>query len=156
MRNAQPYACRGALAGTPLHDDIPVTGTLDLLLQRALCREASDIHIEPCSPTGYRLRLRVDGLMTAAQGCPAGLTEGLVARLKVLARLDIAERRQPQDGQFNASGDSLPCSLRLSTLPTLYGEKTVLRLLRCSPQRLTIKRLGMPASAQYLQRGGSG
>lgn len=116
------------------------------LLQRALCREASDIHIEPCSPAGYRLRLRVDGLMTPAQGCPAALAEGLVARLKVLARLDIAERRQPQDGQFSAGGDGPPCSLRLSTLPTLYREKAVLRLLRCSPERLTLKRLGMPAT----------
>lgn len=63
-----------------------------------------------------------------------------------MARLDIAERRQPQDGQFSAGGDGPPCSLRLSTLPTLYGEKAVLRLLRCSPERLTLKKLGMPAT----------
>lgn len=145
MFNRTHTDARWSVTGTPLRDNMPVTGTLDLL-QRALCREASDIHIEPCSPAGYRLRLRVDGLMTPAQGCPAALAEGLVARLKVLARLDIAERRQPQDGQFSAGGDGPPCSLRLSTLPTLYREKAVLRLLRCSPERLTLKRLGMPAT----------
>ncbi|RLR17562.1 hypothetical protein D8L93_08205 [Sodalis-like symbiont of Bactericera trigonica] len=95
MLNHTHAEARWPVTGTPLHDDMPVTGTLYLLLQRARCREASDIHIEPCSPTGYRLRLRVDGLMTAAQGCPAGLAEGLVARLKVLVRLYIAEHRQP-------------------------------------------------------------
>ncbi|MFT4464288.1 MAG: ATPase, T2SS/T4P/T4SS family [Sodalis sp. (in: enterobacteria)] len=141
MVNRTPADARWPVTGTPLRDDMPVTGTLDLLLQRALCREASDIHIEPCSPSGYRLRLRVDGLMTAAQGCPVLLAEGLVARLKVLVRLDIAERRQPQDGQFSAGGDGPPCSLRLSTL---HGEKAVLRLLRCTPERLTLKGLGMP------------
>ncbi|MEN3261152.1 ATPase, T2SS/T4P/T4SS family [Sodalis endosymbiont of Spalangia cameroni] len=144
MVNRSPADARWPVTGTPLRDDMPVTGTLDLLLERAFCREASDIHIEPYSPAGYRLRLRVDGLMTAAQGCPVVLAEGLVARLKVLARLDIAERRQPQDGQFSAGGDGPPCSLRLSTLPTLHGEKAVLRLLRCTPERLTLKGLGMP------------
>ncbi len=82
MVNRSPADARWPVTGTPLRDDMPVTGTLDLLLERAFCREASDIHIEPYSPAGYRLRLRVDGLMTAAQGCPVVLAEGLVARLK--------------------------------------------------------------------------
>lgn len=125
-------------------------------LQSALVKRASDIHIEPAQHH-YRIRLRVDGVLHTL---PEVLTErgiALTARLKVLASLDIAEHRLPQDGQFTVEISGAPISFRIATLPCRYGEKVVLRLLHQVEQALEINALGMQdaqmvAFAQALQQ----
>lgn len=116
------------------------------LLNQALALRASDVHIEPIGAGEYRVRLRVDGLLREYAHCAPVLAARLLVCLKMMARLDIAERRLPQDGQFVFGPQDRHCSCRLSTLPTLRGEKAVLRLLRGAPEDLTLERLGMPAS----------
>ncbi|MEG1124267.1 MAG: type II secretion system protein GspE [Citrobacter sp.] len=111
-------------------------------LQSALTKRASDIHIEPAQ-NRYRIRLRVDGVLHTL---PEVLTEmgiAFTARLKVLASLDIAEHRLPQDGQFTVEISGAPISFRIATLPCRYGEKVVLRLLHQVEQALEINALGM-------------
>ncbi len=107
----------------------PAVQLLNDLLQRAVAAGASDIHIEPYEAV-TRVRMRLDGAMTDHMPLPPALHQPLIARIKVLAGLDIAERRLPQDGHFRArAGAGGEVNLRVSVMPTLYGEKAVLRLL---------------------------
>ena len=102
---------------------------LDDLLRRAVDRRASDIHIEPRQDR-YKIRFRVDGVMVDINGWPSDLAQAVTNRIKVLARLDIAEKRLPQDGMFATSlAKGRPLSVRASSFPSLHGEKLVLRLL---------------------------
>ncbi|MFP5595966.1 type II secretion system protein GspE [Kluyvera sp. 142486] len=122
---------------------------LDRLLKQALSQRASDIHLEP-SEHYLRIRLRVDGVLHALPTVPLPLMTPLIARLKVLGNLDIAERRLPQDGQFTLDVAGKPLSFRISTLPCRYGEKVVLRLLHKVEQALDLQRLGMSPEALTL------
>lgn len=119
---------------------------IDQLLQLAIQRRASDIHIEPQSHQ-IRIRLRIDGVLQSLPTHPADVGASLIARLKILAGLDIAERRMPQDGQFTLELNDSAESFRLSTLPTRYGEKAVIRLLQGSRQSVMLENLGMPAAS---------
>lgn len=117
---------------------------INTLLQQALQRRASDIHIEP-QADGVRVRFRIDGVL---QQQPVIANENgapLLARLKILASLDIAERRTPQDGQFSLLLNNQTASFRLSTLSTRHGEKAVIRLLQSDSQAISLENLGMPA-----------
>jgi len=114
------------------------------LLQLALQKRASDIHIEP-QEHGVRVRLRVDGVLQQGMVLNEG-SAPLIARLKILASLDIAERRVPQDGQFSLELGEKTESFRLSTLPTRCGEKAVIRLLQSDVQTISLDKLGMPAT----------
>lgn len=122
-----------------------VVARLDRLLKQALSQRASDIHLEP-SEHYLRIRLRVDGVLHALPTVPLPLMTPLIARLKVLGNLDIAERRLPQDGQFTLDIAGKPLSFRISTLPCRYGEKVVLRLLHKVEQALDLQRLGMSST----------
>jgi len=109
-------------------DDAHIVHIVDWLLQYAIEQRASDIHLEPRREQG-QLRYRIDGLLHTVYGFPAGVTLALVSRLKHLARMDVAEKRRPQDGRLKSrlpNGGEV--ELRLSTLPTPFGEKLVLRL----------------------------
>lgn len=117
---------------------------LNHLLKQALIQHASDIHFEP-TEHALRVRLRVDGVLHPLAPIPLPLMAPLIARLKVLGSLDIAERRLPQDGQFTLDIADRPLSFRLSTLPCRYGEKAVLRLLHKVEQALDLQKLGMSA-----------
>ncbi|WP_413722144.1 ATPase, T2SS/T4P/T4SS family [Sodalis sp. RH24] len=131
---------------TATYDDTALRDYIDALLNQAQALKASDIHIEPTGAAEYRIRLRVDGLLRESANCMPILAARLLVCLKMMARLDIAERRLPQDGQFVFGPPDRHCSCRLSTLPTLRGEKLVLRLLRGAPEDLALERLGMPAA----------
>ena len=125
-------------------------------LQSALAKRASDIHIEPAQHR-YRIRLRIDGVLHTLPEVQTEMGIALTARLKVLASLDIAEHRLPQDGQFTVEISGAPISFRIATLPCRYGEKVVLRLLHQVEQALEINALGMQdvqlaAFAQALQQ----
>ncbi|WP_449430303.1 GspE/PulE family protein [Pseudomonas putida] len=115
-------------------DDAHIVHIVDWLLQYAIEQRASDIHLEPRREQG-RLRYRIDGLLHTVYAFPAGVALALVSRLKHLARMDVAEKRRPQDGRVKTRvpGGS-EVELRLSTLPTPFGEKLVLRLF--DPQQL--------------------
>lgn len=119
---------------------------VDHMLARAVSRRASDIHIEPGARQG-RIRLRIDGVLHPLTAFPMETASALVTRLKVLSHLDIAERRQPQDGQFTLTHEGEPLSLRISTLPCREGEKVVMRLVRNNSRPLTLQALGMQPDA---------
>ncbi|WLI75459.1 type II secretion system protein GspE [Kosakonia sp. H02] len=118
-------------------------------LQQALVLRASDIHFEPAE-TEYAIRLRVDGVLHPLSPLPCSLASTLTARLKVLGNLDIAERRLPQDGQFNVDLYGQSVSFRIATLPCRHGEKVVLRLLHQVNQALELTALGMTETQQAL------
>ncbi|GLR08677.1 type II secretion system protein GspE [Mixta theicola] len=124
----------------------PITPLVDHLLLRAFQRRASDIHIEPCA-AGMRVRLRIDGVLQPLQNISETQQAALIARLKILGNLDIAERRLPQDGQFTLQLQGVQAAFRLSTLPVRAGEKAVIRLLQSESQDLALDKLGMPPAA---------
>lgn len=115
------------------------------ILEQALRQRASDIHIEP-TETHLRIRLRVDGVLHALPLLAPELAAPIIARLKVMASLDIAEHRLPQDGQFALNLGGRPLSFRIATLPCRYGEKIVLRLLHQVDQALDLEALGLSSS----------
>jgi type IV pilus assembly protein PilB len=106
----------------------PIVRLVDHLLRTALTRRASDLHLEP-GADGCRIRYRIDGLLHEEDQLPAAVQAPVISRLKVLARLDIAERRLPQDGAFRIRGEGREIDLRVSVIPLLHGEKVVVRLL---------------------------
>jgi type IV pilus assembly protein PilB len=110
-------------------------------LQRAVGEGASDIHFEP-RVDGLTVRMRVDGVLRKIMGVPPRLQSGILARLKILADLDIAERRLPQDGRFSVRLGSQTLDLRAAILPTIFGEKVVLRLLDTSTAQANLSTLG--------------
>ena len=116
----------------------------DELLQAAFLRGASDIHIDPAE-RHVRVRFRVDGLLEEYRELPLDFQNGLLSRFKVLAEMDIAEKRAPQDGRFTAAigGVARKVDVRVATLPTRHGERMTLRLLSLQTQALTLERLGM-------------
>lgn len=114
---------------------------LDDLLQQAFQLGASDIHFES-SDTQFRVRFRIDGRLLIAATPPWQLRDAMVSRLKVLARMDIAEKRIPQDGRIQYPNGTKPIDLRVSSLPTLHGEKMVVRILNFSRERPDLATLG--------------
>ncbi|MFY9996518.1 MAG: type II secretion system protein GspE [Leclercia sp.] len=122
---------------------------LNRTLIQALNQRASDIHIEPAVES-WQIRLRIDGVLYPQQPLSSALGTTLIARLKVLGNLDIAERRLPQDGQFTVELSGSPVSFRIATLPCRSGEKIVLRLLQQEQQALLLDQLGMSETQQRL------
>ncbi|MCW8330499.1 type IV-A pilus assembly ATPase PilB [Photobacterium sp. SDRW27] len=123
-------------------DSAPVTRYINQTLMDAVRKKASDIHFEPYEET-YRIRFRCDGILHQHATPPAHLSRRLSTRLKVMSKLNIAERRQPQDGRIKLKlTPTLAIDLRVSTLPTLWGEKVVLRILDSSSANLDIDILG--------------
>ncbi|WP_127957277.1 type II secretion system protein GspE [Serratia microhaemolytica] len=122
--------------------DTPVVQFINQTLRSAIQRRASDVHFEPY-PQTLRVRLRIDGVLQTISSPSLSLAAPITARLKIMAQLDIAERRLPQDGQLSVQLDNTHFSMRISTLPTLHGEKVVLRILQTSNQELPLEQLGM-------------
>jgi len=131
-------------------DDTPVVKFVNKVLVDAIKRGASDIHFEPYE-TDYRVRLRVDGILKQVAKAPTKLKDRIAARLKVMSQLDIAERRVPQDGRIKLNlSKTKQVDFRVSTLPTLFGEKVVLRILDGSAAKLGIEKLGYEPDQQKL------
>ncbi|MGO4551566.1 type IV-A pilus assembly ATPase PilB [Lysobacter sp. 2RAF19] len=123
-------------------DDTPVVKFINKVLVDAIRRGASDIHFEPYE-TEYRVRLRIDGLLKQVARVPVKLHSRIAARLKVMSQLDIAEKRVPQDGRIKLNlSKSKQIDFRVSTLPSLFGEKVVLRILDGGAAKLGIDKLG--------------
>ena len=131
-------------------DEAPVVRLVNLILTDALKRSASDIHIEPYEKS-YRVRFRIDGVLYEIMNPPMKLRDAISSRIKILAKLDIAEKRLPQDGRIRIKmkfqGKLKELDYRVSTLPTLHGEKIVMRLLDKDSLMLDMTKLGFEKSS---------
>ncbi len=123
-------------------DEQPVVKLVTRLMEEAVRRRASDIHIEP-QERHLRVRYRVDGVLLTRGTLPEYVQAQVVSRIKIMASMDIAERRLPQDGSFQTRVDGRPIDVRVSTIPSFYGEKAVLRLLDKSAPIYDLDKLGL-------------
>jgi type IV pilus assembly protein PilB len=131
-------------------DEAPVVKLVNVVLGDAVKRGASDIHIEPYEKE-FRVRFRIDGVLQSIMSPPMKLKDAITSRLKIMSKLDISEKRLPQDGRImlkmNIGGRKKQLDFRVSTLPTLWGEKIVLRLLDKENLRLDMTKLGFEAES---------
>jgi MSHA biogenesis protein MshE len=134
----------GALAVTPGLEEAPVVKLLQTVFEDAVQQRASDIHIEP-QERNLQIRFRIDGVMHLQTQAEARIANALTLRLKLMSSLDISEKRLPQDGRFGVRVRNTQIDVRLSTMPTQYGESAVMRLLNQSTGVLGIDNIGMPA-----------
>ena len=134
----------GDLLGlTPGAEDAPVVKLLQTVFEEAMRLRASDIHFEP-QEKGLRIRFRIDGVLHIQTESDAKIAPAVALRLKLMSGLDISEKRLPQDGRFNIKVRANPVDVRISTLPTQYGESVVMRLLNQNTGLLGLDRMGMP------------
>jgi type IV pilus assembly protein PilB len=127
--------------------ETPIVKIVNLIIFQAIRDKASDIHIEP-QENILRVRMRIDGILHEVSKLPRRLHPAITSRIKILGDLDIAEKRVAQDGRFNMKVGNSDVDIRLSTLPTIFGEKCVMRLLDKSAMLLNIDDLGMPDYAK--------
>ena len=132
-----------AKAAEALANEVPIVKFVNLVLQQAVADRASDIHFEPFE-TEFRIRYRVDGALYEMAPPPKHLAMPVASRIKVMANLNISEKRMPQDGRINVTVSGKQVDLRVSTLPTAFGESIVLRVLDRSSVNLDIAALGFP------------
>lgn len=125
--------------------DAPIARIVSMILETAVKIGASDIHIEP-GEDGSRLRYRVDGILEEKRKLPKEMHDSVIARIKILASMKIDEKRVPQDGRFKVQVGKSETDLRISTLPTIYGEKVVIRLLKEEGTVFSFRDLGMRGS----------
>jgi len=123
-------------------NDAPVIRFVGLLLKQAVKNRASDVHIEPQANT-TSVRMRVDGLLRGMVPPPKRMQAAVIARIKILAKMNIAERRLPQDGRLRIKASGRDIDVRVSTIPTIYGEKVVMRILDSSAVSYDLNRLGL-------------
>ncbi|MFH1413689.1 MAG: ATPase, T2SS/T4P/T4SS family [Candidatus Omnitrophota bacterium] len=132
-------------------EEAPVVKLVDLIIRQAIDESASDIHIEPFKEK-ISLRYRIDGKLYEIPPPSKHLILAIISRIKILAKLDIAEKRLPQDGAFLVKIGQLPVDIRVSSVPTIYGEKLVLRLLDRSKVILDMNQLGFDSNQLELIR----
>ncbi len=121
-------------------DDAPIVRFVNLLVTQAIQDRASDIHIEPAEHD-LRVRYRIDGVLHEMQRAPKQIQGGVISRLKIMSDIDIAERRKPQDGRMSITHSGRKIDLRVATLPTVWGEKVVMRILDNSTASLDLRDL---------------
>jgi type IV pilus assembly protein PilB len=127
-----------------LVDEAPVVRLVNVIIVQALRQRASDIHIEP-QETRVRVRYRIDGTLYVVMTPPAHIHAAIISRIKIMAEMDIAERRLPQDGRIALKVESREIDLRVSTIPTVHGEKVVMRILDKSQTLVSIEKVGLIA-----------
>ncbi|MDN5364243.1 MAG: type pilus assembly protein PilB [Eubacteriales bacterium] len=124
-----------------VEDDAPIIRLVNTIISRAVRERASDIHIEPMENT-LRVRFRIDGVLHEVMSLPRNAQNAIISRIKIMANLDIAEHRLPQDGRIEVSAGGRNVDLRVSILPTIFGEKVVIRILDKSSFILQLPELG--------------
>lgn len=124
-----------------LVDEAPIVRVVNLIISQAINDKASDIHIQP-EPKQVRVRYRIDGVLHDVMSPPKHIQAPMVSRVKIMASMDISERRLPQDGKIHIRNNDREFDLRVSTIPTIYGEKVVLRILDKSSVMLGLDKLG--------------
>ncbi len=132
-------------------NDAPTIKYVDTLINRAVERKATDIHLEPLDGS-VRARLRLDGILSEVEGPSSAIYAGVVSRLKILADLDIAERRLPQDGRITQKVQGRSIDIRLATAPTVHGEAITLRLLDTDAGLKSLSDLKMPAAIRKIYK----
>ncbi|MGH8750779.1 MAG: GspE/PulE family protein [Burkholderiales bacterium] len=137
------YIDFGALGAALGAEEAPVVRLLQSMFEDATQVNASDIHIEP-HETGLLIRFRIDGILHIQTETDMKIAPALVLRLKLMSGLDISEKRLPQDGRFNVKVRNVPVDVRISTMPTQYGESVAMRLLNQTSRLLELDKLGMP------------
>ncbi|MGH9106644.1 MAG: GspE/PulE family protein [Acidimicrobiales bacterium] len=129
-----------------VREDAPIVRLVNLLISQGITDRASDIHVEPTGKD-VRIRYRIDGVLHEVMRSPRNIQNGIISRLKVMADINIAERRIPQDGRIRTTIEGRPVDLRVATLPTVHGEKVVMRILDNSTATLRLSELGfLPAN----------
>jgi len=123
-------------------DDVPIVRFVNLLVSQAITDHASDIHIEP-GEHDVRIRYRIDGVLHEMQPAPKAIQNGVISRLKIMSEIDIAERRRPQDGRMSVRHGGRQIDLRVATLPTVWGEKVVMRILDNSNTSMSLRDLNL-------------
>jgi type IV pilus assembly protein PilB len=137
---------------TAQEEDVSVIRLVEAIINRAIADRASDLHIEPLEQQ-TRVRERVDGVLRETSEIPQELHDAVVARIKIMSNLDIAEKRVPQDGRIAYQIGGQAYDLRVSTYPSIYGEKVVLRILEKTTERFDLEKLGMePTQLARLRR----
>ncbi|MBA3620176.1 MAG: Flp pilus assembly complex ATPase component TadA [Acidothermales bacterium] len=133
-------------------EDAPIVRYVNILIAQAIQDRASDIHLEP-GERELRVRFRIDGVLHEAMRWPRAIQSGVISRLKIMADINIAERRVPQDGRLSVATRGAKVDLRVATLPTVWGEKVVMRILDTSTARLDLGELGFSADnyARYAE-----
>ncbi len=124
------------------YNDAPIVSLVNTILESAIREQASDIHLEP-NPMNMRIRQRIDGILHQSMTVPKKVQPLVTSRIKIMGKLDIAEKRRPQDGKIKVFVDKREVDIRLSSVPTVFGEKLVMRLLDKSRGIVPIDRLGM-------------
>lgn len=149
---ATPTTAASPAGGVVGDADGPIVQFVDLLIRQAIRDRASDIHVEPAEHD-LVVRYRIDGVLHEAHRAPKQIAAGVISRLKIMAEVNIAERRLPQDGRLSVTVDGATYDLRLSTLPTVHGEKVVMRLLDTSRMLLDLPELGFaPRHLEMLEK----
>ena len=123
-------------------DDVPIVRFVNLLVSQAIQDHASDIHIEP-GEHDVRVRYRIDGVLHEMTPAPKNIQNGVISRLKIMSDIDIAERRKPQDGRMSVRHGGRQIDLRVATLPTVWGEKVVMRILDNTNTSMSLKDLNL-------------
>ncbi len=143
----------GDLSGlsSSVEDDAPIVRFVNLLITQAILDRASDIHIEP-GEKDMAIRYRIDGVLHEMQRAPRASAAGVVSRLKIMSDIDIAERRKPQDGRLSVTHQGRKIDLRVATLPTVWGEKVVMRILDNTTAALDLEDLGLSESNSFRYR----
>lgn len=128
--------------GSNVEDDAPIVRFVNLIITQAIQDRASDIHIEPAE-NELRIRYRIDGVLHEMQRAHKSSQNGVISRIKIMSDIDIAERRKPQDGRLSVTHQGRKIDLRVATLPTVWGEKVVMRILDNSTATLDLEDLGI-------------
>jgi type IV pilus assembly protein PilB len=131
-----------AEGGEAHEDDAPIVRFVNLLISQGIQDKASDIHIEP-GEHDMGVRYRIDGVLHEMQAAPKAIQNGVISRLKIMSDIDIAERRKPQDGRMSVSHGGRKIDLRVATLPTVYGEKVVMRILDNNSSSMGLENLNL-------------
>jgi general secretion pathway protein E len=126
--------------------EAPIVKLVNMLITRAVESRTSDIHIEPFEHS-VKVRYRIDGALTEIESLPKRIQPAVISRIKIMSRLNIAERRLPQDGRIKLRVSGRDIDLRVSTIPTIYGESIVMRILDRSSAMIMLEQLGFPAVA---------
>lgn len=131
-----------ASMGSVIEEDAPIVRFVNLIISQAIQDRASDIHVEPAE-NHVRIRYRIDGVLHEMQRAPKATQNGMVSRIKIVSDIDIAERRKPQDGRLSVVHQGRKVDLRVATLPTVWGEKVVMRILDNATATMELADLGL-------------
>jgi type IV pilus assembly protein PilB len=145
LQSPDTAAADDLAAITQVIEEAPIVRYVNLLITQAIADGASDIHLEP-GEHEMRVRYRIDGVLHDVMRSPRSIQSGVISRLKIMSEIDIAERRKPQDGRLTVRARGGTVDLRVATLPTVWGEKVVMRILDNSTASLDLADLGFSAS----------